>query len=163
MLLAPSCGGGLEDSLDRTASGGQSTLVHENADLDGLWRGISVPLNPSDLPLEQTLGFASYGEGPDEIRLTHYSFPAPRSSGTIDYLALISFYEVFYSAGGRFQLETRYLGFTGFGTFVDETVTKVLYMDDDLQRMVGTEAIVVRENGNITVLSDSVLALDRQN
>lgn len=162
-LAAPSCGGGLEDSLSTQSQGGGASQAFATADLDGLWNGLAVPVQAGNLPLEQTLGFASYGEGRDEIRLTHYSFPSPRSTGTVDYLALISFYEVFYNAGGRLQLETRYLGFGPLGGFIDEQVTKVLWMDEDRQAMVGTESIRVFEAGRLTISVDSVLAMDRLN
>lgn len=161
VLAAPSCGGGLEDAFADATPAGETSQAFANTDLDGLWRGVAVPLSPGDLPLTQTIGFDSYGEGPDEIRLVHYSFPAPRSTGTIDYLALITFYEVFYTAGGRLQLDTRYLGFGPVGQFVDENVTKVLFMDEDRQRMVGTEEITVYEAGRLTILVNSVLAMDR--
>jgi len=161
ILAAPSCGGALNDSLKTAEPAGNADQVFVNTDLDGTWRGLAVPLTPGALPLMQTLGFTSYGEGPDEIRLIRYSFPAPRRSGTIDYLALITSYEVFYNAAGRFELETRFLGFTTSGIFIDERVSKVLYMDPDRQSMVGTEEILVYEAGRLTIAVDSVLAMDR--
>ena len=59
----------------------------------------------------------------------------------MDYLALLSTYEIFYSGSGRLSMETRFLGFTTSGVFVDEQITKDLFMDDDLSTMVGTANI----------------------
>jgi len=120
-----------------------------------------VPVDPRDLPLELTLGFESFGAAPDQVQLTHYSFPEPRSTGTVDYLSLLTTYEIFYSPSGQLTLETRYLGFGSAGRFIDETTTKILRMDEDLQTMVGTENIRVFEAGSLTVAVDSVLRLDR--
>lgn len=125
-----------------------SSQRFDPSDLDGFWQGIAVPVDPRDLPLELTLGFESFGQAPDQVQLIHYSFPEPRSTGTVDYLSQLT-------------LETRYLGFGSAGRFIDETTTKILRMDDDLQTMVGTENIRVYEAGSLTVAVDSVLRLDR--
>ena len=148
---------------DTLAGSGIIAQSFSTEDLDGFWQGRAVPISAGDLPLELTLGFEAFGNAPSQIDLVHYSFPAPRSTGTVNYLALISTYEVFYNRSGQLTLETRYLGFGPLGRFIDEQTTKTLFMDDDLQTMVGTENIRVFEAGRQTINVDSVLRLDRLN
>ncbi|PCJ53155.1 MAG: hypothetical protein COA70_09480 [Planctomycetota bacterium] len=155
------CGAAADDTL----SGGSHNATQSFAtdDLDGFWQGWAVPVSAGDLPLQLTLGFEAFGSAPSQVELVHYTFPAPRSTGTVDYLALLSTYEIFYSGSGRLSMETRFLGFTTSGVFVDEQITKDLFMDDDLSTMVGTENIRVFEGGQQTIYVDSVLRLDRLN
>ncbi|MHC4379499.1 MAG: hypothetical protein ACYSU1_00210 [Planctomycetota bacterium] len=151
--------GGTGNTVEGSST--NSSQLFSNSDLDGFWQGVAVPVDPLDLPLELTLGFESFGNAPDQVQLIHYSFPEPRSTGTVDYLSLLTTYEIFYSSSGRLTLETRYLGLGSEGRFVDETITKILLMDDDLQTMVGTENIRVYEAGSLSIAVDSVLRLDR--
>jgi len=158
LLPCLGCGSVADNTVPNT---GVETQTFAPEDLDGLWQGRAVPVSAGDLPLELTLGFEAFGDSPSQVDLVHYSFPAPRSTGTVDYLALISTYEVFYNRFGQLTLETRYLGFGPLGRFIDEQTTKTLFMDADLQTMVGTENIRVFEAGSQTINVNSVLRLDR--
>lgn len=160
LLPCFSCGGASDGAI---SDGGIAAQSFVPEDLDGLWQGWAVPVSAGDLPLELTLGFEAFGSAPGQVDLIHYSFPAPRSTGTVDYLALLSTYEVFYNKAGQLTMETRYLGFGSLGRFIDEQTTKILFMDDDLETMVGTESIRVFEAGSQTISVDSVLRLDRLN
>ena len=152
------CGAVADGAL---SSGSTAAPSFAPDDLDGLWQGWAVPVSAGDLPLQLTLGFEAFGSAPSQVELVHYTFPAPRSTGTVDDLALLSTYEIFYSSSGQLTMETRYLGFGPLGRFIDEQITKVLFMDEDLGTLVGTENIRVFEAGRQTIYVDSVLRLDR--
>ncbi len=130
-------------------------------DLESFWRGVSVPFDPFDRPLELTLAFDAYGTGNNAVALTHYSFPAPFADGeTVEYHELIDTYDLFFFADGRFVLDTVYDYFIN-GIFVSERVFKDLRMSEDRRTLEGTEAIEVLENGWLTVSYTGWLTLER--
>lgn len=133
------------------------------ADLEHTWIGISHPSDPYDKALELTLAFEAYGEATNAVGLTHYSFPSPLPPGdTVEYLEMIDTYDLFFYPDGRLVLDTVVEYYTSLGIFVSERVFKELRMSADRTRLEGTEAIEVFENGNLTILYDGWLILDRQ-
>jgi hypothetical protein len=149
--------------LTAVSGGGASgpAASHSPAELEYFWRGVSVPFDPFDRPLELTLAFDSYGTGNNAVALTHYSFPSPFADGeTVAYHELIDTYELFFYADGRLVLDTVYDYFIN-GIFVSERVFKDLRMSGDRRTLEGTEAIEVFENGWLTVSYTGWLTLER--
>lgn len=103
--LLPACGGDGE-SVVLGFLDGDGDRSYATAELDGLWVGTTVPLDPGVQRLELTLGFRSFGETPDAVGLFEYSFPGILESGRVDYLALLDGYDLFFSSSGRLSLDT---------------------------------------------------------
>lgn len=135
--------------------------VYSVYDLEYQWRGISEPLRPFDRPLELTLGFDAYGTGSNAVALTRYTFPSPLDPDEIvEYHTLIDTYDLFLYEDGRFILDTEYDYAVG-SVFVEEKVYKELRMNEARDRMEGFETIHVFENGQLTIVYEGWLTLDR--
>ncbi len=130
-------------------------------DLEFEWRGVSEPLDPFDRPLELTLGFDAYAAQSNAVALTEYTFPSPVDPDEIvEYHKLIDTYDLFLYPDGRFILDTVYDYAVG-GVYVVEKVSKELQMNAARTRMEGLETIQVYENGQLTIVYEGWLTLDR--
>lgn len=153
--------GGASSLQSGGASAGGAPQEFAPADLEGTWRGWSVPLHPFDQALELTLGFDAWGTASNAAGLTEYSFPSPINGERVDYLELLDEYDLSFTPGGRLSLDTVYRAFQWFGVNVEEYVYKDLSMNEARDRLEGGETIEVYENGRLTILYEGWLTLDR--
>ena len=121
-------------------------------DLEGMWRGWSFPTGTAGFPVQLTLGFESLGEEPEDLALTHYSFPAAGGWSTINYLANMQEYTLRFEPDGSMQLDTYIVIVDGYGNLIEERIWKDLQMAPDGETMAGFENILLTTwNGGYSV------------
>ena len=117
------------------------------ADLDGLWRGWSFPTGYQGLPVYLTLGFESLGSAPEDLSLSHYSFPSTGGYGTVNYLSYLTGYTLRFDRDGTLRLDTTMLYVDGLGNLIEERIWKELHMAPDGQTLAGDENILLTTLG----------------
>lgn len=158
-LILPACGGSSSDLASSTT--GAEAVVFTPQDLDGVWVGVSEPLEPNVQRLELTLGFESFGPTANAIGLTHYSFPGINQPGVVDYLALLDTYDLSFGPSGRLSLDTTLFLTLPNGQFLEERVMKDLWMADDGETLIGTEVIEDYINGSLDQRISNLLTMKR--